>query len=50
MFSGTLLTIQMYNKKNLRIQVCPKEGISLQSYSGDGIKTIDPALGKGLDS
>ena len=30
----------------LRIQVCPKKGISptisLQSYSGDGVETINP--------
>ena len=27
---------------SLRIQVCPKKGFPLQSYSGDGIETIDP--------
>ena len=49
-FRGPFSPYKCTTKKNLRIQVCPKEGISLQSYSGDGIKTIDPALGKGLDS
>ena len=41
------------NKKNrsLRIQICPKKGIlTLQSYCGDGIGTINPILGRGLDS
>ena len=36
----------------LRIQVCPKKGINwltLQSYCGDGIGTIKPTLGKGMD-
>ena len=33
----------------LRIQVCPKKGISLTIYSGDGIQTINPTLGMGLD-
>ena len=33
--------------------MCPKKGITpIQSYSGDGIKTktINPILGRGLDS
>ena len=32
--------------------VCPKEGItpSLHSYSRDGIETLNPILGRGLDS
>ena len=34
----------------LRIQVCPQKGIPLLSYSGDGIETINPTLGRGLDS
>ena len=35
----------------LRIQVSPKEGISpIQSYSGDGIGTLNPILGRCLDS
>ena len=29
--------------------VCPKKGISLTTYSGDGIQTINPTLGMGLD-
>ena len=29
--------------------VCPK-GFPLQSYSVDGIETINPTLGRGLDS
>ena len=35
----------------LSIQVCPKKGITvtLQSYCGDGIGTIEPTLGKGMD-
>ena len=28
----------------------PKRGFPLLSYSGDGIETIDPSLGRGLDS
>ena len=36
---------------SLRIQVCPKKRITvtLQSYCGDGIGTIKPTLGKGMD-
>ena len=39
------------SKQTLRIQVCPK-GLTLQSYCGDGIGTINPTLqvGRGLDS
>ena len=36
----------------LSIQVCPKKGINrltLQSYCWDGIGTIKPTLGKGMD-
>ena len=36
---------------SLRIQICPWiSGFPLYSYSGDGIETINPTLGKGLDS
>ena len=36
----------------LRIQVCPKKAITppLHSYSKDGIGTLNPILGRGLDS
>ena len=30
--------------------VCLKKEISLCSYSGDGIGTLNPVLGRGLDS
>ena len=31
--------------------VCPKEGITpIHSYSRDGIETLNPILGRGLDS
>ncbi len=40
----------LYN--SLRIQVCPKKGINPNQwhYGGDGIGTINPTLGRGLDS
>ena len=36
----------------LSIQVCPEKGITptLHSYSKDGIRTLIPILGRGLDS
>ena len=31
--------------------VCPKDpGLTLESYCGDGIETINPILGRGLDA
>ena len=37
---------------SLRIQVCPKKGITLHlhSYSKDGIGTLNPTTGMDLDS
>ena len=41
----------MDNDFSLRIQVCPKNpGLPLHSYSKDGIGTLNPILGRGLDS
>ena len=34
---------------SLRIQVCPKKGKRILGM-GDGMKTISPTLGRGLDS
>ena len=39
---------RLTSKKKLRIQVCPKE--DLRSYCEDGIRTLNPTLGRGLDS
>ena len=46
------LNIDLYIIYTLRIQVCPKKGITppLHSYSKDGIGTLNPILGRGLDS
>ena len=35
--------------KTLSIQVCPKKGSTLHSYSKDGIGTLNPLLGRDLD-
>ena len=35
---------------SLRIQICPKiSGFPLYFYSRDGIETINPTLGRGMD-
>ena len=53
-FSNRCLARQVFEGravKPLRIQVYPKKGITPnQSYAGDGIETINPILGRGLDS
>jgi len=48
----TILKESFINQVALRIQICPKKGIiglPLHSYSGDGIESINPLLGMGLD-
>ena len=34
----------------VRIQICPKKGITTNFYSKNGIGTLNPILGRGLDS
>ena len=43
--------LEMEQKQSLRIQVCPKKGITpIHSYAFlDGIGTLNPLLGRDLD-